>query len=142
MLQTTSPSPSINLLSSIAAYIPAPTRPLYGSSKAAQLIAFQSVGIEAASQAKAATVPQRAKVIFHATLPGTILSDFRKSAVDGSVQSSGAIDDSWSDKGKKSDGLSTLHVAERCIYAVDRYMEGVEELPGKYWLARRLLPSL
>ncbi|UZJ56578.1 hypothetical protein CBS101457_005898 [Exobasidium rhododendri] len=142
MLQTTSLAPSINLLSSISAYIPAPTRPLYGSSKAAQLICFQSVGIEAASQAASSTAsPKRAKVTFHATLPGTILSDFRKSAVDGSVESSGAIDDSWKGKGK-GDGLTTSHVAAKCIHAVDRYLEGVEELPAKYWLARRLLPTL
>jgi hypothetical protein len=106
------------------------------------LILFQSVGIEAASQAKSSsTTPKRAKVTFHATLPGTIQSDFRKSAVDGSVESSGAIDGSWSSKGA-SDALTTLHVAERCILAVDRYSEGVEEMPAKYWAARRLLPSL
>jgi NAD(P)-dependent dehydrogenase (short-subunit alcohol dehydrogenase family) len=146
MLQLTSPSPSINLLSSTAAYIPAPTRPLYGSSKAAQLILFQSVGIEAASQAKASTTPKRNKVNFHAVVPGTILSDFRQSAVDGSVESSGAIDDTWKDdgKGNKSggDGLTTSYVADRCIWAVDRFQEGVDELPTKYWLARRLLPFL
>lgn len=138
MLQTTSPSPGINLLSSMAAYIPAPTRPLYGSSKAAQLILFQAVGIEAASQARADST--RNLVRFHATVPATIFSDFRNSAIDGSVESSQAEDDTW--KGGKTDALTTQYVAERCIFAVDRLWQGVEEMPGKYWLARRLYPTL
>jgi short-subunit dehydrogenase len=141
MLQLTSASPSINLLSSIAAYIPAPTRALYGSSKAAQLLLFQSVGIEADSQSKAECTPKRAKVRFHATLPATIFSDFRNSAVDGSVESSQAKDDTWQ-QGKKTDALTPEYVASKCIFAVDRLKEGVQEMPAKYWLARRVAPYL
>jgi NAD(P)-dependent dehydrogenase (short-subunit alcohol dehydrogenase family) len=139
MLQLTSASPSINLLSSIAAYIPAPTRALYGSSKAAQLLLFQSVGIEADSQSKANCTPKRAKVRFHATTPATIFSNFRNSAVDGSVESSQAQDDTWQGK---SDALTPSYVASECIFAVDRLKEGVQEMPAKYWLARRLTPYL
>lgn len=111
------------------------------------MILFQAVGIEAAAQAQTRTFPKRAKVHFHATIPATILSDFRNSAVDGSVESSGAIDDTWSQKadggeGSKGDGLTTSYVAERCIFAVDRFKTGVEEMPAKYYFARRVYPFL
>lgn len=148
MMQTTSPSPSIHLLSSAAAVFPAPTRALYCASKAAQLAVFQSVAIEAASQAKLARKPgslqQRAHVRFYASLPGTILSDFRASAVDGSPAASAAFDGSWDaakgGKAKKSDALQPTDVADRSILALDRYVEGAEEMPAKYWLARKVQP--
>lgn len=145
MLQTTSPSPTIHLLSSASAYIPAPTRPLYGCSKAAQLYLFQTVAIEAAVQAErskklpAGSTNRRAHVRFYASVPGTIRSDFRASAVDGSPADVAAYDSSWDSKGK-SDVLEPYDLAQRVILAVDRYKEGVEEMPAKYWAARRILP--
>lgn len=141
MMQIQSVSPSIHLLSSVAAVVPPPTRALYGSSKAAQLSLFQAVALEARAHAKLARSPgsltPRAHVRFFASLPGTIASDFRQSAVDGSPEESKAYDNSWDHKGK-SDTLRAEDVAQRCILAIDRFREGIEEMPAKYWFARRL----
>lgn len=144
-LQMTSPSPSIHLLSSAAAVIPAPTRPLYGASKAAQLILFQATAIEAAAQAKHArkegSLQKRAHVRFYASVPGTILSDFRASAVDGSPDEISAFDSSWNVKGSgKSDAILPKDLAQHVILAVDQYKEGTDEIPFKYWAARRAFP--
>jgi NAD(P)-dependent dehydrogenase (short-subunit alcohol dehydrogenase family) len=153
MLQTTSLAPAIHLLSSASAFIPAPTRPLYGASKAAQLMVFQSTAIEAAAQAqhsvsstaaaknKGAKIVQRAHVRFYASVPGTIKSNFRASAVDGSPDDVAAFDSSWDvKKGGRSDALLPFDVAQRVILAVDKFSEGTEEMPAKYWAARRALP--
>ncbi|PWN38413.1 NAD(P)-binding protein [Meira miltonrushii] len=144
-LQMTSPSPSIHLLSSAAAVIPAPTRPLYGASKAAQLILFQATAIEAAAQAKHSrkegSLQKRAHVRFYASVPGTILSNFRASAVDGSPDEISAFDSSWNVKGGgKSDAILPKHLAQHVILAVDQYKEGTDEIPFKYWAARRAFP--
>lgn len=144
-LQMTSPSPSIHLLSSAAAVIPAPTRPLYGASKAAQLILFQATAIEAAAQARHArkqgSLQKRAHVRFYASVPGTIQSNFRASAVDGSPDEISAFDSSWNIKqGGKSDAILPKDLAQHVILAVDQYKEGTEEMPFKYWAARRAFP--
>lgn len=144
-LQMTSPSPSIHLLSSAAAVIPAPTRSLYGASKAAQLILFQSVAIESAAQAKHArkqgSLQKRAHVRFYASVPGTIRSNFRASAVDGSLDENFAFDSSWNVKeGGKSDAILPKDLAQHVILAIDQYKEGTDEIPLKYWAARRVLP--
>src|SRR5436190_13153897 len=70
-LINTSSSPSILLLSSVGAVIPAPTRTLYGSTKAASLLLYQALSIEHPS------------ISFTFVLPGTIEGNFRASAVDG-----------------------------------------------------------
>lgn len=159
VLQTTSPAPAIHLLSSMASCLPAPTRSLYGASKAAQLMLFQSTGLESDSQAKASSqnAPpgsiRRNRVRFFATLPGTILSDFRSSAVDGSPESSNAMDSTWANgtgaggatSGKKAaggDGLTCAEVAETSILGLDRFKEGLQEMPSKYYAARRVYPFL
>jgi len=145
-LQTTSPSPSIHLLSSASAFIPAPTRPLYGASKAAQLILFQSTAIEAAQQAKHSrkqqgSLPKRAHVRFYASVPGTIRSNFRASAVDGSPDEISAFDSSWNVKqGGKSDAILPKDLAQHVTLAVDQFKEGTDEIPFKYWAARRAFP--
>ncbi|KAK6073833.1 short-chain dehydrogenase reductase sdr [Seiridium cupressi] len=70
MLTRTSSSPSILLVSSVAAIIPAPTRALYAATKASSLLLFQSLAIE------------HPKIAFTFILPATIEGNFRASAVD------------------------------------------------------------
>lgn len=97
-LSRTSPSPSVLLLSSVAAVAPAPTRALYGASKSASLILYQSLSIE------------HPDVHFTAILPATIEGDFRASAVDaGTVR----------EVNPNKHGLKREVVAQRCIEAVD-----------------------
>lgn len=71
MLVRTSKRPVLVHTSSLAAVVPAPTRTLYGSSKAAALMLYQSLAIE------------HPQVKFCFLLPSTVASEFRKSAVDG-----------------------------------------------------------
>jgi len=95
-LAKTSKSPSILLVSSIAAVIPAPTRTLYAASKAASLLLFQSLSIE------------HPEIRFTYVLPSTVEGDFRNSAVDG-----GPIRETLSKTLKKD------VVARECIRAID-----------------------
>ncbi|TFY71659.1 hypothetical protein EVG20_g1349 [Dentipellis fragilis] len=62
--------PAILLISSLAAVIPAPTRAVYGSTKAASFVLFQALAIE------------HPHIIFSSVLPYTVEGDFRASAVD------------------------------------------------------------
>ncbi|KAF9257760.1 NAD(P)-binding protein [Marasmius fiardii PR-910] len=101
LLKRTSSSPSILLISSLGAVIPAPTRTIYGSTKSASLILYQSLAIEHPS------------IRFSFILPSTVEGDFRASAVD--VDDEGAQPPSWN-----SEGLKIHNVAQRCIAAVDR----------------------
>ncbi|KAL5518704.1 hypothetical protein ACEPAH_387 [Sanghuangporus vaninii] len=99
LLERTSPSPSVLLLSSLAAVTPAPTRALYGSTKSASLILYQSLAIE------------HPLIHFSFVLPSTIEGNFRASAVDaGPVREA--------DPNRR--GLKREDVAQRCILAVDR----------------------
>lgn len=104
LLTSCSTSPSILLLSSVAAIIPAPTRTLYASTKAASLILFQALAIE------------HPRISFMSFLPATIEGDFRASAVDTPPNSSPVIHEADPNK----HGLRREVVAKRCIQAIDR----------------------
>jgi short-subunit dehydrogenase len=104
LLISSSTSPSILLVSSLAAVIPAPTRALYASTKAASLVLYQALSIEHPS------------VDFSFIMPSTIEGDFRASAVD-----KGPIYEQDPNK----HGLKREDVARRCIRAVDTYEKTV-----------------
>ncbi|KAJ7691349.1 hypothetical protein B0H17DRAFT_935163 [Mycena rosella] len=99
LLQTSSPHPSILLVNSLAAVIPAPTRTIYASTKAASLLLYQALAIE------------HPVIAFTHVLPSTVEGDFRASAVDGG-------------KAREADpnktGLKRGAVARRCISAIER----------------------
>lgn len=97
-MSRTSPSPSILLISTLAAVAPAPTRALYGATKSASLVLYQSLAIE------------HPDITFTCVLPSTIEGDFRKSAVDAGPTRE-------SDPNKH--GLKRDWVAQRCMEAVD-----------------------
>ncbi|KAF8531024.1 hypothetical protein JB92DRAFT_2854639 [Gautieria morchelliformis] len=121
LLAQTSRSPSILLVSSIAAVIPAPTRTLYAASKAASLLLFQALSIE------------HPEIQFTTVLPSTVEGDFRASAVDG-----GTVRESLS-KSLKRD-----RVARGCLLAIDAGQRTLW-LPWSYRLAHLLywiLPGL
>ncbi|KAH7906894.1 hypothetical protein BJ138DRAFT_1015437 [Hygrophoropsis aurantiaca] len=105
LLSSGSASPSVLLLSSIAAIIPAPTRSLYAATKSASLVLFQALSIEHPS------------INFTFFLPGTIEGDFRASAVD-TPRDESAPRIHEADPNKH--GLRREAVAARCIHAVDR----------------------
>lgn len=108
MLRRTSSSPSILLVSSMAALVPAPTRALYAATKASSLLLYQALAIE------------HPEIAFTFILPATIEGGFRASAVDaGPVRES--------DPNKK--GLKIDYVAARCIDAVDNGTRGNIILP-------------
>ncbi|KAJ0163159.1 11-beta-hydroxysteroid dehydrogenase-like 3 [Colletotrichum tanaceti] len=108
MLTRTSKSPSILLVSSVAAVIPAPTRALYAATKASSLLLFQSLAIE------------HPKIAFTHVLPATIEGNFRASAVD-----SGPVREDDPNK----HGLKIGYVAEKCISSVDGGVTGNVLLP-------------
>jgi short-subunit dehydrogenase len=98
LLSKSSASPSILLLSSVAAVIPAPSRALYAATKSASLILYQALSIE------------HPQIDFSVVLPATVEGDFRSSAVDhGPVREA--------DPSKT--GLKRETVAKRCVRAVD-----------------------
>lgn len=99
MLSNTSKSPSILLVNSLASVIPAPTRTLYASTKAASLVLYQALSIE------------HPKIAFSVCMPSTVEGDFRASAVDA-----GPIRESDPNK----HGLKREFVAQRCIEAIDK----------------------
>lgn len=117
MLTRTSKSPSILLVSSVAAIIPAPTRALYCSTKAASLLLFQALAIE------------HRDIAFTFIVPSTIEGNFRASAVD-----SGPV----REKDPNKHGLKTDYVAQRCIQAVDQSETGMVLLPWAWRLAHWL----
>jgi short-subunit dehydrogenase len=86
------------LLSSLGAVLPAPTRAIYTSTKAASLLLYQSLSIEHPS------------IKFSIVIPSTIKSAFRSSAVDGPPIRDG---------GENLVGLDKVHVAKKCIDAID-----------------------
>ncbi|KAG6840332.1 hypothetical protein C0991_007414 [Blastosporella zonata] len=98
LLSSSSHAPSILLVSSLAAVIPAPTRTIYASTKAASLVLYQALSIEHPS------------IAFTCVLPSTVEGDFRASAVDaGPVR----------EKDPNKHGLKRVDVARRCVDAVD-----------------------
>ena len=94
MLSNTSKSPSILLLNSLASVIPAPTRTLYASTKAASLVLYQALSVE------------HPKITFTVCMPSTVEGDFCASAVDA-----GPVEASDSNK----HGLKHEFVAKRCM---------------------------
>ncbi|KAI6022474.1 hypothetical protein BKA83DRAFT_4279207 [Pisolithus microcarpus] len=106
LLTYTSPSPTILLLSSVAAVIPPPTRSIYASTKCASLMLFQALQIEHPS------------INFTFVLPATIEGNFRASAVDNPPNWTGAPKVHEDDPNKN--GLKREVVARRCIRAIDR----------------------
>jgi len=117
LLQATSASPSILLISSMAALVPAPTRALYCSTKAASLMLYQALSIEHPS------------IRFSLAIPATVQGDFRSSAVDG-----GQVRELDPNK----HGLRPEDVANKCVKAVDAGQKFVF-LPYLYTRAGHLL---
>src|SRR5229473_259829 len=114
-MRSTSISPSVLLISSLGAVIPAPTRAIYGSSKAASYLLYQSLSIEHPS------------VNFSYVLPATIEGNFRASAVDGGPMR----------EDPNQSGLRREVVAERCIRAIDA-REKVVFIPAFFRFAQLL----
>lgn len=145
MLQTTSCSPAVILMSSAAALFATPTRSIYAATKSAQLSLFRSVAIEAQAHAEADAEDsgkRRAEVRFLSICPGTIATSFRHSAVDLVGSTSEMPEDMAWVKGEKM--LTSEAVAKKTILAVDRYTEGVITLPPLYAVATwvdKLFPS-
>ncbi|KAF7290388.1 hypothetical protein HMN09_01296800 [Mycena chlorophos] len=126
LLESSSPSPSILLVNSLASVIPAPTRSIYASTKAASLKLYQALAIE------------HPHIAFTQFMPSTVEGDFRASAVDGGTARE-------SDPNKT--GLKREDVARRCLDAID-YGEKHVWMPWTmgpshivYWLFPRFVES-
>ncbi|KAJ7115332.1 hypothetical protein C8R44DRAFT_709734 [Mycena epipterygia] len=104
LLQATSPHPSILLVNTLASAIPAPTRTLYASTKAASLKLYQALAIE------------HPTIAFTHFLPSTVEGDFRASAVDG-----GTVREADPNK----TGLKRDAVARRCVRAIEHREKNV-----------------
>ncbi|CDO75799.1 hypothetical protein BN946_scf184934.g14 [Trametes cinnabarina] len=96
---SSSTSPAVLLVSSLAGVVPAPTRSIYASTKGASLLLYQSLAIEYPS------------ITFTHIIPATVEGDFRASAVDG-----GKVREAESNK----NGLRREAVAKRCLEAIER----------------------
>ncbi|KIY50049.1 NAD(P)-binding protein [Fistulina hepatica ATCC 64428] len=124
LMSRTSEAPAIQLIASLGAVTPAPTRSIYGSTKAAALMLYQALSME------------HPNIEFSYILPATVEGDFRASAVDR------LSDDGLSSPTK---GLKREYVAARCVRAVDR-AEGSVFIPGYtrlapilYWIFPRFI---
>jgi short-subunit dehydrogenase len=115
-MRSTSISPSVLLISSLGAVIPAPTRAIYGSTKAASYILYQALAIEHPS------------VNFSYVLPATVEGNFRASAVDGGPAR---------EEDPNQVGLKREIVAERCIRAIDA-REKIVFIPAFFRFAQLL----
>jgi len=116
LMRSTSVSPSVLLISSLGAVIAAPTRAIYGSTKAASYILYQALSIENPS------------VNFSYVLPSTVEGNFRASAVDaGPVREDNV----------NQVGLKREVVADRCIRAIDA-REKIVFIPAFYKFAQVL----
>ena len=131
-----SSSPSILLLSSVAAVIPAPTRALYAATKSASLLFFQSLAIE------------HPRIVFSLILPGTIEGSFQANAIDlpSSPQPTRntppPTDTPAKPSAKSRSNILTTKltrdvVARRCISAVD-HGDRTVWMPGWYRYAHAL----
>ncbi|KIY47210.1 NAD(P)-binding protein [Fistulina hepatica ATCC 64428] len=124
LMSRTSAAPAIQLIASLGAVTPAPTRSIYGSTKAAALMLYQALSME------------HPDIEFSYILPATVEGDFRASAVDR------LSDDGLSSPSK---GLKREYVAARCVRAVD-CAEGSVFIPGYtrlapilYWIFPRFI---
>ncbi|KDQ20426.1 hypothetical protein BOTBODRAFT_101003 [Botryobasidium botryosum FD-172 SS1] len=106
-LEETSPSPAILLLSSVASVIPAPTKTLYGATKAAAFTLFRSLAIE------------HPEIAFSSVLPASVEGDFRSRAVDANTNTSTRATESDQPLRKPEKKLGKDHVAHECVKAVD-----------------------
>ena len=104
-LSYTSSSPTILLLSTAAAILPAPTRSLYGSTKSASMLLYQALSIEHPS------------INFTLVLPSTIEGSFRASAVDNPPGVSAPV---IHEADPNKHGFKREFVADRCIRAIDK----------------------
>jgi len=120
LLERTSPSPAILLLSSVASVIPAPTRTLYGATKAAAFTLFRSLAIE------------HPKITFSSVLPASVEGDFRSRAVDTDADTGVAQPDQRPQQVEKK--LTKNYVAHQCVDAVD-WSKRTVWLPRWYALA-------
>ncbi|CDO69970.1 hypothetical protein BN946_scf184836.g44 [Trametes cinnabarina] len=119
LLTSTSASPSIMLMSTLAAVIPAPTASLYCASKSASLLLYQTLAIE------------NPAVAFTCILPSTVRGQaFFDAAIDGGSLRPGAAD-------PNQFGSTPEDVAKRSIEAVDRG-EKLVLIPGRAYIARAL----
>ncbi|KAJ4485230.1 hypothetical protein J3R30DRAFT_1327633 [Lentinula aciculospora] len=121
LLKRSSKSPSILLISSLGAVIPAPTRTMYGSTKGASLLLYQALAIEHPS------------ISFSFVLPSTVEGDFRASAVDQeplpeNLPAQVANERTTLNSTNSTSGLKVYRVAQRCIQAVD-YSEKIVFIP-------------
>ncbi|KAK7455731.1 hypothetical protein VKT23_010764 [Stygiomarasmius scandens] len=105
LLSQTSVLPSIHLISSLASVIPAPTRSLYGSTKGASLILYQSLSIE------------HPNINWSYVLPSTVEGNFRAGAVD--MFSHSESETSSASAVSVTPGLSPEMVADISIQAID-----------------------
>ncbi|KAJ3767081.1 hypothetical protein EV361DRAFT_972726 [Lentinula raphanica] len=136
LLQRLSLSPSILLISSLGAVIPAPTRSIYGSTKSASLLLYQALAIE------------HPTIRFSFVLPSTVEGDFRASAVDQPAPTTTNTQSAHAAHGtvgtttnlNSTSGLKVDDVARRCIHAVD-HAEKVVFIPSTmkfghllYWI--------
>lgn len=103
-MEKTSDSPAILLISSLGAAIPAPTRSIYGSTKAGALALYQALAIEHPS------------IAFSYILPSTVQGLFRASAVDVEPVPAGQENTTP----VNTHGLLPDAVAKRCIAAIDK----------------------
>ncbi|THU85446.1 NAD(P)-binding protein [Dendrothele bispora CBS 962.96] len=112
-LSQTSALPSVHLLSSLAAVVPAPTRSLYGSTKGASLLLYQSLSIE------------HPNIDWSYVLPSTVQGNFRAGAVDMLHEDDPKSERATFDPSSRNiatgeiSGLSPEKVAEISIHAID-----------------------
>ncbi|THH26737.1 hypothetical protein EUX98_g7452 [Antrodiella citrinella] len=95
-----SSSPSMLLVSSLAAVVPAPTRSVYAATKGAALLLYQSIAME------------HPAITFSFVMPSTVEGTFRSNAIDRG-------DGPDVHRETRNKGLKQDAVAERCIQAVD-----------------------
>ncbi|VDB85114.1 unnamed protein product [Peniophora sp. CBMAI 1063] len=105
LMEKTSDAPAILLISSLGAAVPAPTRSIYGSTKAGALALYQALAIE------------HPKIAFSYILPSTVQGLFRASAVDADPLAAGQ--ESAAPE-YNTIGLPPDAVAKRCIAAIDK----------------------
>ncbi|KAJ7769902.1 hypothetical protein B0H16DRAFT_235541 [Mycena metata] len=130
LLQHSSPRPALLLLNSLAAAIPAPTRGIYASTKAASLHLYQAIAIE------------HPKIAVSLVLPSTVEGDFRRGAVDAAVFGASNADggDGMSavrESDPNKHGFKREVVAQRCVDAIERGEKNVF-MPGAVGLGHLL----
>ncbi|KAG7562437.1 hypothetical protein FFLO_02111 [Filobasidium floriforme] len=111
LLSSTSPSPLIHHLSSVAALVPAPTRMLYSATKTAGLAAFKTCAVECARDGG-----KGSGVRFLAVCPGTIDTGFREKST--SAMKKGGKKDPLADAQSEKVGkvLSVQDTVDSIIY--------------------------